>query len=86
MFICMDCRCIFDEPAKFSEDATPGGFNEGGSFVRRWTGCPACGGSFDMAVECDNCGELYFDEELIGNENGKYCQHCIEELEEKENL
>ena len=47
MYKCLDCGCIFEEPKKYSEDRTPGGVFEGGSFIEYWQGCPDCAGAYE---------------------------------------
>ena len=42
MYKCNDCDCIFDNPKTYSEDRTPSGVFEGGSFIETWEGCPHC--------------------------------------------
>lgn len=85
MFKCEDCGYIFDEPKKYSEDRTPGGSFEGGSFIEYFTGCPLCSGSYEDTTYCDEC-ERHFGEsevEYVELENGeeKYlCEDCKKEL------
>ena len=82
MYKCQDCLEVFDEPRKYSEDCTPGGSFEGGSFMRYFKGCPYCAGHYEDADECDNCGKVIFttDGELI---DGKFiCKDCLK----KENI
>lgn len=64
MFKCYDCGYVFEEPKHYSEDRTPGGAFEGGSFIEHFTGCPQCAGAYDEAVECDGCGEWCFSKYL----------------------
>lgn len=47
MYKCLDCGYIFDEPNRYSEDRTPGGVFEGGSFIEYWYGCPSCAGAYE---------------------------------------
>ena len=85
MFKCRDCGYIFDEPKKYSEDRTPGGVHEGGSFIEHFTGCPLCAGAYEDTIYCDECMELFGESEVeyVELENGekKYlCEKCKEEL------
>ena len=40
-----------------------------------WSGCPCCGGGFDEAKECKNCGGVCSSEELYGG----LCETCAGE-------
>lgn len=79
MYKCFDCGAVFDEPKHYSEDRTPGGVFEGGSFIEHFTGCPYCGGFYDTAVQCDGCNEWVFLRYITSTEDGKFCEMCIEE-------
>ena len=46
MYYCKECDYVFEEPKKYTEDRTPGGAFEGGSFIEYFEGCPICGGAF----------------------------------------
>lgn len=46
MYYCKECDYVFEEPKKYSEDRTPEGAFEGGSFIEYFEGCPICGGGF----------------------------------------
>ena len=80
MLICSDCGLVFEEPKQYSEDYTPGGAFEGGSFIQRYEGCPSCAGAFEEARECECCGE-YFPEEMLEDTEGYVnggCGYCCE--------
>lgn len=47
MYVCEDCKIIFEEPKEYEEDCTPYEGNEGGSFIKRYTGCPICSGGYE---------------------------------------
>ena len=85
MYKCKDCGLIFDEPKEYSEDCTPGGAFEGGSFINRFSGCPNCSGAYDDAKEWEICGEYFLEEELedttemINGGCGYCCSQCIED-------
>lgn len=53
-YICLECGHLFNEPYEYSETH---GF--GAPPYEELSGCPVCGGSYDEAVECDDCGELF---------------------------
>lgn len=63
MYKCDDCGYIFDEPVRVSEDRTPGGAFEGGSFIETWEECPNCGGSFEEYDESEEYDEEEYDDE-----------------------
>lgn len=85
MYKCVECESVFEEPLKESEDCTPGGAFEGGSFIRYYTVCPNCQSEgYLEAKECDCCGEYFFEEELTDTEGmvnggvGYVCPGCLE--------
>lgn len=51
MYRCLDCNYEFDEPKEYKEDLTPGGANEGGSFICKYNGCPRCSGAYEEIEE-----------------------------------
>ena len=71
--ICTDCGYVFDY-----EDRTvvkeSHGFNDG--FYETFSCCPSCGGDFEGAVECHECGEAFTEDEIYG---GKWCEKCLRE-------
>lgn len=81
MYICCDCGHVFETPKHCSEDRTPGGSFEGGSFIEHWEGCPLCEGAFEEAVECDGCGEFTYSSSLTSTKDGEYCESCMEEMD-----
>ena len=80
MYKCYDCGYIFDEPENFSEDKTPGGVFEGGSFIEHCIGCPRCSGAYGEIKECDNCNEFVYLPDLILTDDGEICDNCYNEL------
>lgn len=42
MYKCIECGLVFENAKLYSEDRTPGGAFEGGSFIEKWYGCPHC--------------------------------------------
>lgn len=48
---CLECGFLFEEPKEYDEDLTPGGAFEGGSFIRKFKGCPICEGSYEEIKE-----------------------------------
>jgi rubredoxin len=75
MYKCLDCGHIFDEPKQYSEDRTPGGAFDGGSFIEHYTGCPFCGGSFTTAMKCQGC-----DEYISIEDDYPFCTDCINNI------
>lgn len=72
MYKCLDCGFEFDESKKYSEDCTPGGAFEGGSFMRYYTACPWCAGTYEEAKYCSECDTYY---------TGYECPNCKAEEE-----
>ena len=70
---CTDCGYVFDY-----EDRTvvkeSHGFNDG--FYETFSCCPNCGGDFEDAVECHECGEAFTENEIYGD---KWCEKCLRE-------
>ena len=70
---CVDCGYEFDY-----EDRTvvkeSHGFNDG--FYETFSCCPNCGGDFEDAVECHECGEAFTEDEIYGD---KWCEKCLRE-------
>ena len=70
---CTDCGYVFD-----FEDRTvvkeSHGFNDG--FYETFSCCPNCGGDFEDAVECHECGEAFTENEIYGD---KWCEKCLRE-------
>ena len=64
MFKCVECGRVFDEPKIWRED-----------YGEYMCGCPFCGGNFEDAVRCDDCGEWFISYEL---DNG-ICDCCADE-------
>ena len=70
---CTDCGYVFDY-----EDRTvvkeSHGFDDG--FCENFSCCPNCGGDFEDAVECNECGEAFIEDEIYGD---KWCEKCLRE-------
>ena len=70
---CTDCGYVFD-----FEDRTVvkenHGFDDG--FCETFSCCPNCGGDFEDAVECHECGEVFTEGEIYGD---KWCEKCLRE-------
>lgn len=71
-YICLDCGYQFDEPRNYTEthglDSPP---------YEHMSCCPVCGGSYDEAVECTDCGEAVPMSEAQELPNGDWlCENC----------
>ena len=70
--ICTDCGYVFDY-----EDRTVvkenHGFDDG--FYETFSCCPNCGGDFEDAVDCCECGETFTENELYSD----WCEKCLRE-------
>ena len=69
---CTDCGYVFDY-----EDRTvvkeSHGFNDG--FYETFSCCPNCGGDFEDAADCCECGETFTENELYDG----WCEKCLRE-------
>ena len=69
---CTNCGYVFDY-----EDRTvvreSHGFNDG--FYETFSCCPNCGGDFEDAVDCCECGETFTENELYDD----WCEKCLRE-------
>ncbi len=83
-YICLECGEIFDDPKKYSEDLTPSGAFEGGSFIHEYYACPYCEGAYRQAVRCDICGEYVNEEKIEIIDKDYLCSKCYDKLEEKD--
>ncbi len=79
MYKCLHCGYVFEEPATYSEDCTPGGVFESGSFINRYEGCPKCSCGYEEVFECDDCGNFLTLEEAENKDKRYYCTDCFEE-------
>lgn len=69
MYICKDCGCVFDEAYSY-EERHPYGDTYASEY---FSCCPACGGDYDEAVRCADCGEWVSEEEL----HSELCEECF---------
>lgn len=70
---CTDCGYVFDyEDRRIVKESH--GFND--VFHETFSCCPNCGGDFEDAVECHECGEAFTKNEIYG---GKWCEKCLRE-------
>ena len=69
---CKDCGYVFD-----FEDRTvvkeSHGFDDG--FYETFSCCPNCGGDFEDAADCCECGEAFTENELYSG----WCEKCLRE-------
>ena len=68
---CTDCGYVFDfEECTVVKESH--GFNDG--FYETFSFCPNCGGDFEDAIECHECGEAFIEDEIYGD---KWCEKCL---------
>lgn len=79
MYKCYECGCVFENPANYEYDRTPGLGFEGGSFIETVNGCPECEGAYGEIMECECCGRKYLADDLSKTKNGLLCEECIYE-------
>lgn len=78
LYICADCRRQFDEPRRYVERH---GLEHGP--YETLTCCPFCGGGYEEAVECDECGKVVPESEInYGEHNRVLCEECYAAEEE----
>lgn len=76
-YICTDCGRTFDEPHEYEERH---GFTHGP--YEKLSCCPYCGGGYEEAVECHDCGEpIPKSEAVLAEEDYYLCENCAEERE-----
>lgn len=71
MFICTHCGNLVEEPRVIRErHGAPYGYEEYYAFC-------SCGGEFEEAVECEECGEYVAKNDTYRTEDGRrICQEC----------
>lgn len=71
MYICLDCKSVFDEPKTLKD---PIGTFMGETAYEEWDSCPHCGETdIEEAVKC-HCGEYTLITEPL-------CKECREDIE-----
>ena len=70
---CVDCGYVFDFDDRTVVKENHG-FDDG--FYETFSCCPNCGGDFEDAVECHECGEAFTENEIYGD---KWCEKCLRE-------
>ena len=69
---CTDCGYVFDyEDRRVVKESH--GFNDG--FYETFSYCPNCGGDFEDAADCCECGETFTETELYDG----WCEKCLRE-------
>lgn len=67
---CTDCGYVFDfDDRTVSKESH--GFDDG--FYETFSCCPNCGGDFEDAVDCCECGETFTENELYDG----WCESCL---------
>ena len=78
LYICTDCRQRFDEPHRYVERH---GLEHGP--YEQMSCCPFCGGDYERALTCDECGEVLPESEICLNDHGRdLCAECYAAEEE----
>lgn len=78
LYICTDCRQQFDEPCRYVERH---GLEHGP--YEQMSCCPFCGGDYERAIVCDECGEVLPESEICLGEHGReLCAECYATEEE----
>ena len=72
-YICVDCRRQFDEPHVYEERH---GLEHGP--YEKLSCCPFCGGSYEEAIECDECGKIVPESEVCFSEEPWHRALCPE--------
>ena len=70
---CTSCNYVFDFDDRTVVKESHG-FDDG--FYETFSCCPNCGGDFEDAVECHECGEAFTEDEIYGD---KWCEKCLRE-------
>ncbi len=69
---CTDCGYVFDyEDCRVVKESH--GFDDG--FYETFSCCPNCGGDFEDAADCCECGETFTENELYAG----WCEKCLRE-------
>jgi DNA-directed RNA polymerase subunit RPC12/RpoP len=80
MQICLECGKTFEDDEIECWQESRGEF-WGEPAYENMSGCPHCGGAYEEAYECENCGEYFTLDELDENH---LCEDCREDEEEEE--
>lgn len=70
---CTDCGYVFDYDDRTIVKESYGLDN---GFWETFSCCPNCGGDFEDAIECHECGEAFTKDEIYGD---KWCEKCLRE-------
>lgn len=69
---CTSCNYVFDFDDRTVVKESHG-FDDG--FYETFSCCPNCGGDFEDAVDCCECGEAFTEDELYSG----WCEKCLRE-------
>ena len=69
---CTSCNYVFDYEERTVVKESHG-FNDG--FCETFSCCPNCGGDFEDAADCCECGETFTENELYDG----WCEKCLRE-------
>lgn len=75
MYICLKCNSVFSEP----DDAVIDRYPAGEEMAPRYGSvCPVCGNDeISEAVQCDICGEWFYELDLYDNDEQRFCKNCF---------
>ena len=76
---CLECGNVFDDDEISYWSESRGEF-WGEPCSEEMSGCPYCGGDYEDAYECEECGEYFTLDELDENH---LCEDCREDDEEE---
>lgn len=80
MQICLECGKVFEDDEIAHWEESRGEF-WGEPAYENMSGCPHCGGAYEEAYECENCGKYFTLDELDENH---LCEDCREDTDEEE--
>lgn len=78
MYKCLECGSVFETPKTCTENLAPYGEFNNSSFDHQYSACPHCDGEYEEAVQCEECEEYFFENDLVGN----LCTTCLSERTE----
>lgn len=80
MKICLECGKVFEDDEVEQWEECRGEF-WGVLAYETVSGCPACGGDYEEAYECESCGNYFT---LCDLDEDQICENCREKMERKE--
>ena len=78
MYICKQCRTLFEEPIKWKENRGECfGFPTHEEFI----GSPCCLSDYAKARQCDSCGDYLIGDYVKLIDDARYCEDCYQTME-----